>query len=605
MRIRLWAHHVLLILLLISASSQARAGFESGELAGVARVEIALDPFSFNPRLLEKLRRQTSPSSFEAELLRRLEYGSRGSAFCIHPGLLVTNAHVALAGARYSGLAILPHQWDSLEAEILAGTRPWISLDSPDGKRLRIPAEVVALDLEKDLALLHCHDPTGALRPLQLANPAELKVGLPVTAVGYDLQGLRVTRGEIESLIRGEKVLEPARVRSSPADGRPPVVVGADEGKIVRIQHSAPTEAGVSGGPLLNEKGEVVGVAYGLLRPTGENPAADSNLQLAISIGVVKEFLEGRTVRIPGSLTGRQWFSSNEQSPPQIITNGSIASRILAGSPMELVETERLIRSGNAAAAIPGLEARLRRSRQDFNARALLALAHYEESRFAHQDGSASDHLRAAFYQSAWLAYFAPEAGFGRQSREFIEDPGIQKRAAQRGFTSGIKTLLLSLEIQARLDDFLSSGRLSEDFRAGRVKLEEMLAECEKTYARSSKQDVVAAAALINAYLALEQAWAAWPALTEKTSVQQLRRRAALLEKALKLARPLAAELDRSPGAHSLLGLVYARIARLEGSEEALQYARRAYENASRLDPSSPSIKRALYCLQTEPVTPR
>ncbi|NIM04758.1 MAG: trypsin-like serine protease, partial [Armatimonadetes bacterium] len=591
---------ILPLLFLILVSTEIHAEFEAGELGGVARLEILPDPFSFGPGLVGELHQESSLSPFQAELLRRLEYGSSGSAFCIFPGLLLTNAHVILAGARYPGLAVSPGEWVALEAEVLAATRPWLSLTAPTGERLRIPAEVVALDIEEDLALIHCYDPTGVLHPLELADPNRLKVGMPVTAAGYSAAGLKVTRGKVESLIRGQKVLEPAKVRSRPGTGHTPLIVGSKDGEIVRLQHSAATESGISGGPLLDERGRVVGVAYGLLRPTHRNEGPAANLQLAIAVGVVKKFLQGRIVEIPPLPTRTQQEAEEGDISPTGSDSFPPSQPAWVGSTEELEKIERMVQNGNAATAIPLLEARLRHNRYDFPARAFLSLAHYEEARFGRGTTVSNSHLLAAFYQSAWLAYFAPELGLGAQAKRFIDGAATRRRLGPHASTSGTKTLLLSLDVQARLQELLSAGRLTEELETARKEMETLTVRCEKARARAAKADVVATAALVDAYLALEQSWEVWPGLPEKESAEQEKRRAGVLRKALRLAQPLAAQLSRSPGAQSLLGLVYARLSRLRGAEDALPKARAAYEHASRLDPDSPSIKEALTALQAD-----
>lgn len=578
----------LLIILIALAAGPAAAAFEAGALGGVARIDIALDPFSAGPQLRNELRRQVVRSPFENELRRRLEVGSSGSAFCVAPGLLITNAHVALAGARYTGLKISPSQWDSLEAEVLAFSRPWIMLNSSTSGKVRLPGRVVAIDRANDLALIRCQDPGGVLQPLELADPARLRVGMPIVSLGYVLEGLRVTRGKVESLIRGQAVVEPARVRSQPGTRRVPIIVGADTGQVRRLQHSAPTEAGMSGGPLLDENGKVIGVAYGLLRSTRRVQEAFPTLQLGIAVGIVKQFLAEQADNLPAA-------SHIQLTQDELVTrepSGELAARAAwVGSTEELASIERRLRLGNTNGVIPLLESRIFHNRYDFRARALLAMVHHQESRFATQTGA---HLPAAFYQTAWLAWFAPEEEYGENARRYLEEAGVRARVSQYAATPGIKTLLVSLDLQALLERTLHGGALGGSVGGARQEMEKLLTECEKLRARSASSDVVAAAALVQAYLAVEQAWELSPRVGDQSEAEAKERRADLLRKALAVARPLAAQLERSPGAQALLGFTYGRFNRLASRPELQAKMQQLYERASSLDPSSPTVKSAL-----------
>ena len=579
MRRARWLCWLICSVVLLLASSFCAADYEAQALTGLARVEIGVDPCSTAPQLGRSLTRQAIRPAFATELLRRLDAGSSGSAFCIAPGLLVTNAHVVLSGARYTKLALTPEQWRTLEAEALALTRPWVHVTAK-GRTVQLAAEVVAVDPEADLALVHCFDPAGLLQPLELADSDQLQLGQPVVAIGYTAEGLRVARGKIDSLIRGQKVVDVLHITNYPDRG--PVATGEAQGPVMRFQHSAPTEAGVSGGPLLDAAGRIVGVAYGLLRPQGSQ-ASSSPINLAITANVVRKFLEGRTIDAPPLAPEAL---SHPTTPPVIPAS---ATALWQGSAKQLADAERRIRYGNPLAALPMLEERLRRNRYDYEARNLLAQVHYQESRFA---GQGSNHLMAAFYQYAWLAFFAPESGLGDNAAAYIEDSGNRARTARFADTPGPRALMLSLELQRQLEDLLKGGNFTTGF-ADRSALEKLLADCEQARSRSATADVVATAAMIKAYLDLEQAWAVQGQLTPDDPAPRAKR-AALLKKALALAGPLAQQMDKSSGAQILLGQLYSRLFQLQSATTYLELARAAYERAATLDPASPTAKAAL-----------
>ena len=103
----------------------------------------------------------------------------------------------------------------------------------------RIKATLVGRDARTDLAVLRVAQTTG-LEPLELGNSADVAVGDQVLAVGSPL-GLSgtVTAGIVSALNRE-------------------VRLGSQRG--TALQTDAPINPGNSGGPLVNARGEVIGV---------------------------------------------------------------------------------------------------------------------------------------------------------------------------------------------------------------------------------------------------------------------------------------------------------------------------------------------------------
>jgi len=106
-------------------------------------------------------------------------------------------------------------------------------------------AEVIASEIGNDLALLKI-DATG-LKPVTFAQPDTVRVGDTVVAIGYALAldgGPTVTSGIISALKR---------------------TIVTDSGALNGlIQTDAPISSGNSGGPLVNLRGEVVGITIPL-----------------------------------------------------------------------------------------------------------------------------------------------------------------------------------------------------------------------------------------------------------------------------------------------------------------------------------------------------
>ncbi|MFI7546261.1 S1C family serine protease [Actinoplanes sp. NPDC049599] len=142
--------------------------------------------------------------------------GGSGSGFVFDDrGHIVTNNHVVTSAAGGS-----------------------VSVVGSDGRRLT--AEVVGTDPGSDIAVLRV-TPSAALRPLDLADRTATRVGEPVLAVGSPL-GLSgtVTAGIISALDRQVRLGGTARQTA--------------------VQTDASINPGNSGGPLVNARGEVVGV---------------------------------------------------------------------------------------------------------------------------------------------------------------------------------------------------------------------------------------------------------------------------------------------------------------------------------------------------------
>jgi len=114
-------------------------------------------------------------------------------------------------------------------------------------------AQILAIDSDYDLALLSVTgmDRTAA-QPLDLGNSATLRQGDEIVAIGYPIDlPLTVKVGVVSGLKRD---------------------AGTD-----LVQTDASVNPGMSGGPLLNEKGEVIGVIdYGSQRYPGLNFAVAS-----------------------------------------------------------------------------------------------------------------------------------------------------------------------------------------------------------------------------------------------------------------------------------------------------------------------------------------
>ena len=142
-------------------------------------------------------------------------------------------------------------------------------IKSPSGA---IPAKLVKTDRSIDIALLKVD---GAFRALPVAPIPTVKLGDEVFTVGFpnpDLQGTepKLTRGEISSM---------AGIRDNPQ----------------YFQISVPVQPGNSGGALVNESGDVVGIVTARLDDAAtyeSSGALPQNVNYALKGSLVHSFLE-------------------------------------------------------------------------------------------------------------------------------------------------------------------------------------------------------------------------------------------------------------------------------------------------------------------------
>ncbi len=161
---------------------------------------------------------------------------SSGSGFVIDAdGYIMTNAHV-VSGARRVQIVLPAENADGTLATALSG------------RTYLLPARIVGITTELDLALLKVDG--QKLSPLPLATYSQLRQGETVFAFGSPI-GMRntLTHGLVSAVAR----------QTSP------------DSPLIYVQTDAPINPGNSGGPLVNIRGEVVGVNTFIVSQSGGN----------------------------------------------------------------------------------------------------------------------------------------------------------------------------------------------------------------------------------------------------------------------------------------------------------------------------------------------
>jgi serine protease Do len=219
---------------------------------------------------------------------REFKQRSLGSGFCIgKEGYIVTNNHVIENADE-------------------------IKVKSPDGKEY--DAEVVGRDAKTDIALIQVAAWSGC-QAVTLGNSDALKVGEWVVAIGSPF-GLEhtVTAGIVSAKGRV--------IGSGPYDDF--------------IQTDASINPGNSGGPLINMKGEVVGINTSILSRTGGSMGIGFAIPINLASGIIEQ------LKSSGSVT-RGWLGVSIQDlTPELAEyygvkdgKGALVGEVFKGDPAD------------------------------------------------------------------------------------------------------------------------------------------------------------------------------------------------------------------------------------------------------------------------------
>jgi S1-C subfamily serine protease len=209
--------------------------------------------------------------AFSVEKVRRsvvtllVGSGALGSGFVVHPGFIVTNAHVI--------------------ADMAEGATLDVQFAGENGAQ-KAPARLVRRDTKLDVALVQCGGACEQLPALELGRAVDVRAGATVYAIGSPLGlDLTLSKGIVSNAMR---------VRNG----------------VLFLQSDAPVNPGNSGGPLFDERGRVVGIVtakvlgadgIGFILPIEyalEGPAAVLNGVVPAAPGSYSEAFQARLDKV-------------------------------------------------------------------------------------------------------------------------------------------------------------------------------------------------------------------------------------------------------------------------------------------------------------------
>jgi len=213
-------------------------------------------------------------------------------------GYIVTNNHVVAGG-------------DSYEVVFADGSR--------------LAAKLIGADVDSDLAVIKVDALPESAAALPLAEAGNLQVGQFVAAIGnpFGEQG-SMSMGIVSGLGRS---LPSQRALTNGSSYSLPQI----------IQTDAPINPGNSGGPLLNLKGEVVGVNSAILSATGTNSGVGFSIPVNAVRRIAPSLIENGTYNFPYMGVGfDDEISLDEQSVYGLSqTQGAYVLNVTQGSPAD------------------------------------------------------------------------------------------------------------------------------------------------------------------------------------------------------------------------------------------------------------------------------
>jgi S1-C subfamily serine protease len=202
-----------------------------------------------------------------------------------------------------------------------------------------LEAEIVGRDPINDMAVLKIDCPQGKCQPIRLAAAPTLKVGQRVLAIGNPF-GLErtLTTGIVSSLGRS---------------------LDTENGVLDNlIQTDAAINPGNSGGPLLNTRGEVIGINTAILSRTGESAGIGFAIPVSTVNRILPDLIErGQVIRAWLGLSGRTLTPRLARALDLPVSEGVLVEQVADGSSADAAGIQggdRRVFAGNVPLIIGG-----------------------------------------------------------------------------------------------------------------------------------------------------------------------------------------------------------------------------------------------------------
>ena len=199
-----------------------------------------------------------------------------------------------------------------------------------------VPAKVLGTDPGNDLAVVQIDPTNQSLTPAPLGDSSALKVGQLALAIGNPF-GLErtLTMGVISSL---------GRTYGSGTNGRP-----------IRdmIQSDAAINPGNSGGPLINSKGEVIGINSDIESPVGANVGIGFAIPINTAKNSLPNMIAGKTVAHPWLGIAGVAVTPSLASQLAIPAEGVYVVQVTPNSPAAAAGLKGASRGQSDGAAVP------------------------------------------------------------------------------------------------------------------------------------------------------------------------------------------------------------------------------------------------------------
>ena len=184
------------------------------------------------------------------------------------------------------------------------------------GDQSRFKARYIGADTRNDIALIQINPGTHKLTPLPLGDSRNLLVGQRVLAIGnpFGFQST-LTTGVVSSLGRTVQTGENTFI---------------DEA----IQTDASINRGNSGGPLLNTRGEVIGINSAIYSPTGTTAGIGFAIPINTARRVANDLItQGRVRRATLGVEGRAIWPDLADALNIPVQHGILIERVTSGGP--------------------------------------------------------------------------------------------------------------------------------------------------------------------------------------------------------------------------------------------------------------------------------